>query len=301
MKSLAQTVPSYRLYREAYGESGDFWIHCETIPERTHLHNWEISPHRHDALFQIFFMSDGAGEIAGDDGSRRFKAPCAIFIPPGEVHGFSYSRDVDGLVLTVVSDRLKTLAAADRRVALFASEIRIIPTSPEDKDANFAIECVRKLFEELTGRAHCRLLMLEPLMTGAIVGLVRSANAADAANDGLDDRDRERVETLATLIAANFRAHKPVSFYADTIGVSPTHLNRIARKATGCSVLGLITQQLLEAARRDLIFTPTPIQGIAYGLGFSDPAYFNRFFRRQTGMTPGAFREAERRKQALGK
>ena len=55
----------------------------------------------------------------------------------------------------------------------------------------------------------------------------------------------------------------------------------------------------MEAARRDLVFTPTPIQAIAYSLGFSDPAYFNRFFRRHAGLTPGAFREAERRKLAV--
>jgi AraC family transcriptional activator of pobA len=296
---MLSSIPSYRLYREKTGESGDFWIHCETIPERTHLHNWEISPHRHDSLFQIFFMSEGAGEIAGENESRRFTAPCAIFIPPGDVHGFSYSRDVDGLVLTVVSDRLKSLAAADRQVALFASTTRIVPLAADDPDAAFAIECVRKLFDELTGRAHCRLLLLEPLMTGAIVGLVRSISAAGAADDGLGDRDRQRIEKLMTLIGSHFREHKPVSFYADTLGVSSTHLNRIARRATGYSVQGLISLQMLEAARRDLVFTPTPVQGIAYGLGFSDPAYFNRFFRRQTGMTPGAFREAERRKQAL--
>jgi AraC family transcriptional activator of pobA len=64
-------------------------------------------------------------------------------------------------------------------------------------------------------------------------------------------------------------------------------------------VQGLIGMHMLEAARRDLVFTPTPIQGIAYSLGFSDPAYFNRFFRRQTGTTPGAYRDTERKKQAL--
>jgi CheY-like chemotaxis protein len=90
-------IPSYRLYREKTGESGDFWIHSETIPERTHLHNWEISPHRHDSFFQIFCLSAGTGEIIGRDKTMRLAAPCAIFIPPGDVHGFSYSRDVDGL------------------------------------------------------------------------------------------------------------------------------------------------------------------------------------------------------------
>ena len=81
-------IPSYRLYREKSGESGDFWIHSETIPVRTHLHNWEISPHRHDSFFQIFCLSAGSGEITGRDEPVPLCAPCAIFVPPGDVHGF---------------------------------------------------------------------------------------------------------------------------------------------------------------------------------------------------------------------
>jgi AraC family transcriptional regulator, transcriptional activator of pobA len=90
------------------------------------------------------------------------------------------------------------------------------------------------------------------------------------------------------------RRHRDVGFYARTLGISAGHLNRIARRRTGMTVQGLIAQRLVDAARRDLVFTPTPIQTIAYALGFADPAYFNRFFRRQTGLTPGAFRAGER-------
>src|SRR5690606_38112311 len=145
-----------------------------------------------------------------------------------------------------------------------------------------------RLHAELSGRAAGRLLLLEPLMTAALVALVR-AGSASVPVDGLADRDRRRIETLTTLLAAHFREHRPVSFYAEAIGVSPAQLNRLARSATGFSVQGLATLQVMEAARRDLVFTPTPVQAIAYSLGFSDPAYFNRFFRRQTGLTPGAF------------
>lgn len=296
---MSKIVPSYRLYREKSGESGDFWIHSETIPERTHLHKWEISPHRHDSFFQIFYYSDGQGEILGDHGSTRFQAPCIAFIPPAEVHGFSYTRDVDGLVITALGDRLRSLAAADRHVAAFAAAMRVVALAPDDRDAAYALDCVRRLHEELSGRAPGRLLLLDPLMTGAIVGLARANDATERDGDALDDRDHRRMETLTTLIAAHFRERRPVGFYADAIGVSATHLNRLARRSTGFSIQDLIGLQMLEAARRDLIFTPTPVQDIAYSLGFSDPAYFNRFFRRETGMTPGAFREAERRKFAL--
>lgn len=294
---MPEAIPSYRLYREKSGESGDFWIHCETLPERTHLHNWEITQHRHDAFFQIFYLSRGEVEIAELDRSRRFAAPCAIYIPAGAVHGFRYSRDADGLVVTALADRMRTLAAADRQVAAFASAIRVVPLARDDADAAYAIDCIERLQAEMHGRGVGRLVLLEPLVTGAVVGLVR-AGGADASEACVDERDRRRLETLSTLIAAHFRERHPVGFYASALGISPAHLNRLARTSTGFSVQGLIDLQIMEAARRDLVFTPTPVHAIAYSLGFSDPAYFNRFFKRQTGMTPGAFRQAERRKLA---
>lgn len=294
---MKSAIPSYRLYREESGESGDFWIHSETIPERTHLHNWEIARHRHDSFFQLFLLTAGSGEIVGADDVRRFEAPCALFIPAGAVHGFRFSREIDGLVLTALGDRLASIAASDRRIATFAAATRVVALQRADENADLLVESIRRLHAELHGRAPGRLLLLEPLMMAAIVALVRTGTAATERGEGPDAEDR--VETLATLIAAHFREHRPVTFYAQAIGVSAAHLNRLARTATGLSVQGLAARHLMEAARRDLIFTPTPVQAIAYSLGFADPAYFNRFFRRHAGQTPGAFRDAERQKLAV--
>lgn len=291
---MRETVPSFRLYREKTGESGDFWIHCETIPERTHLHNWEISRHRHDSFFQIFCLTAGHGEIAEAERTRALAAPCAIFIPAGAVHGFRYSRDIDGLVVTALADRLRTISAADRQVATFTAETRIVDLKEDNPDAAYAVDCIRRLHAELLGRSAGRMLMLEPLITAAVVSLARVGTAPQSNDPALADRHRARMEMLATLMAAHFREQRPVGFYASALGISPTHLNRMTRTTTGHSVQELLALQIVEAARRDLVFTPTPVQAIAYSLGFSDPAYFNRFFRRQTGMTPGAFREAER-------
>ena len=53
----------------------------------------------------------------------------------------------------------------------------------------------------------------------------------------------------------------------------------------------LIRQRVLSEAKRQLVFTNQPIHEISYDLAFSDPSHFTRFFRKQTGMTPQAFRE----------
>lgn len=291
---MNEQVPTYRLYREDSGESGDFWIHCETLPLRSRLHNWEIAPHRHARLFQLFAVTEGRGEILIGGRYRAFDAPCVLFIPAGAVHGFRFARETDGLVMTALADRIEALAAADRRVADFVAATRIVDLRGDGHEAQAVFDSVRRIDSELSGHAVGRTMLLEALATMAIVHLVRKAGAAAPGADAAQDRDRRRVEELQTLIGAHFREHRPVSFYADALGLSAAHLNRLARAETGASVQALIAGRLLEAARRDLVFTPTPVQGIAYSLGFSDPAYFNRFFRKLAGMTPGRYRERER-------
>lgn len=279
-------VPAYRLYRESREEAGDFWIHVEPIPARTRLHRYEIAAHRHPALLQMFRTTAGEGEIFDGAAHIGFRAPAVLFIPPGAVHGFRFSRDVDGLVVTVLADRLGQIAATDRQVARFAEAIRVVPLEGAD-------DALTRIDGEMRGQQAGRMAALQALVALAIVDLARGWGAGQehaVARDGV----AMRIERLQELIAANFRAARPVSFYAEALGLSTAQLNRVTRAATGRSVHELVALRIVEAARRDLVFTPTPVNRIAESLGFADPAYFNRFFRRQTGMTPGAFRMTER-------
>jgi AraC family transcriptional regulator, transcriptional activator of pobA len=164
------------------------------------------------------------------------------------------------------------------------------------KDGGRAAEAIERIDAELSGRAIGRTLLLEPLMTQALVALTRASRPGDRQQE--QSRDLARIEELLTIVDTHFRRRLPITFYSDRLGVSAAHLNRITRSATGLSIQNLIDRRTLEAARRDLIFTPTPISKIAYSLGFADPAYFNRFFRKQSGLTPGAFRDRERRRLA---
>lgn len=286
-------IPTYKLYGEDFASSPDFWLHTETIPERTRLHNFEIAEHRHAAFFQIFLVTGGRGELLSGGGVTDFTAPCVVFVPPGARHGFRYTRDVEGQVVTARADRLTAVTAVDRAIADFAARLRII-TLDEGDQARLAVQTVERLVAERGALAPGRAVMLEALMTAAIVALARAAGVPDSETAAA----APRVEQLLALIGTHYREHRPLAFYAERIGVSATHLNRIARTATGLSVQALAARRLLDEARRDLVFSPSPVQTIAYALGFSDPAYFNRFFRRGTGVTPGAYREAERRSSA---
>ncbi|WP_011581383.1 MULTISPECIES: helix-turn-helix domain-containing protein [Chelativorans] len=294
-----KNVPNYRLYREKSGESEGFWLHSETLSFRSSVHNWEISLHRHQALFQIFVLEAGEGELLDGKELRFFKAPAAIYIAPGATHGFRYyTRDADGLVITVLADRLSPVRAADSAISAFLSKTQITPLEGFGLDGSHVAPLAARIHEELHHAGPGSDILLDAMVTELILRLARTGAQAEPTEEpfAAKARDRQRMHALSALLAAHCREHRPVSFYAEKLGLSPAHLNRITRREAGASVLELAARHLLRAARRELVFTPTPVQAVAYSLGFQDPAYFNRFFKRETGMTPGAFREAERKK-----
>ncbi|MFN3547797.1 MAG: helix-turn-helix domain-containing protein [Mesorhizobium sp.] len=285
-------VPTYQLYGEEIDRKGQFWLHCETIPERSRLHDWEIRPHRHEAFFQMLHISGGNGEVLAGDAYHGFAAGTVIFIPPGVVHGFRFSRDIGGLVVTVLRERLDIPGAASPHLAAFASQPRIV--SDAEKTARLAVDSLHRIAAEIAGHGIGRLMLAEALVTAAVIDIARASGARAEQPPDPDSRDQQRLERLASLVNAHFREHRPAAFYAERIGISAAHLNRITRARTARSLQDLIAARLMEEARRSLVFTFLPVQAISHDLGFSDPAYFSRFFSRHAGESPAAYRARER-------
>jgi AraC-like DNA-binding protein len=75
------------------------------------------------------------------------------------------------------------------------------------------------------------------------------------------------------------------------MNLSLHQLNSITRAAVGKTTSDLIREYLVLEARRYLLGTADQVKEIAYGLGFEDASYFIRFFRKQTGYSPKAFRD----------
>ena len=78
--------------------------------------------------------------------------------------------------------------------------------------------------------------------------------------------------------------------YADAMGLTAGQLSRICREVLGMSSLDVINARLLHEAQRELVYTSSSIQQLAGALGFEDDAYFSRFFKRHSGLSPRAFR-----------
>jgi AraC-like DNA-binding protein len=110
----------------------------------------------------------------------------------------------------------------------------------------------------------------------------RGEQAATSPNP-LALRFREMVEREAA-------RHHGVAHYARELAVSPGHLNVICRRHLGRSAKAVIAERLSVQARRLLLYSELSTAQVGYRLGFGDPSYFARFFRRENGQTPSGFR-----------
>ncbi len=291
-------VPTYELYGENTGRKPDFWLHCETIPSRSSLHHWEIRPHRHESFFQILYIDAGSGDAIFDGESHAIMPPAVITVPPRLNHGFRFSRDIDGFVVTVLISHLKTSPGDRSQLGEWLAKPHLTRLDMDNEDAAYVAGTLRRLGAEFADRRSGRNDLLEAYLTSALL-LIARLSQQEGEGQGASDESERRMEILYGLIQRHFRSHKPAAFYADPLGISSTHLNRIVRGKTGYGPHELIARKLIDEAKRELVFTFGRVQEIGYRLGFADPAYFSRFFLKQTGKTPRAWRIEERERLGM--
>ncbi len=101
------------------------------------------------------------------------------------------------------------------------------------------------------------------------------------------------------LMGARYRSGATMGEYAAQLGVTPTHLTRAVKTATGKTAADLLTERVLHEARQLLWQTKQPAQDIARYLGFGSAAYFTRFMQQHTGKTPSKLRGSEARPEPV--
>lgn len=276
---------------ELYGEERRWptpdLIHVESIAARSSLHDWEIKPHRHHGLIQLLWLHEGAGRWILDDRRGRLCAGSVVIVPQHCVHGFRFASDAHGLVLTIAYPLLARLEGPLAREAMAMAGAQVLALVGDEAVAIERLLLV--LAAEFDAERRHRALVLESLTVSVLASLMRIAQAtAPAASPG---RAQVYLAKFSAEVERSFREHLPLSHYAGLLGISAAHLNALCRQHAGHSALDLIHARQGLEARRHLLHTAMTVREIADQLGFADPAYFTRFFRRLTGLSPREFRQ----------
>ena len=100
------------------------------------------------------------------------------------------------------------------------------------------------------------------------------------------------LEKFTALVETHHAALHQVAQYAELLHLSPGYLNERVRRLSGQPALAHIHARLVLEAKRYLFHTRLSAAEISFALGFEDPSYFGRFFRRDVGRSPAGYRAA---------
>ena len=101
--------------------------------------------------------------------------------------------------------------------------------------------------------------------------------------------DRPIAETVGW-IETNYATPNPVAAMTERSGLTPRTFARRFQAGTGRRPMEYVHALRIEAAREQLEAGSAPVDDVGFAVGYEDPTFFRRLFKRVTGMTPAAYR-----------
>lgn len=269
-------IPVFTLY----GETTPFpdVVHCETFLARAPEHSWTITAHRHSNMAQFFGVTSGRVQAKIDGIEHILSDGAFTYLPAQTVHELEIEPQTDGMVVSFPQSLLNSVA----------------PTSADLNQAlsQFFSGTITPRLAQITDLLLQVTSGVDPFRQHVAVGLAHGMLGilAGLAPQNTGSHNNARISRLDALIAMHHCDGWGATDYAAKLCISTGHLSRLCRAAKGVGVSIYIERAAMEEACRMLAFTRMPVANIGYRLGYSDPSYFSRRFKRVRGQTPSDYR-----------
>jgi AraC family transcriptional activator of pobA len=245
------------------------------------------TPHR-DTHYLLMMATQGRFKLKLDFEELVIPAPAMLFVFPGQVHhilemhepqGWAISFDpalIDSEFQLVMENGFRGPLLLDTQAALY-------------QQAVILMDLIEKLQsgipDSYTGRSTQSLLAaLLSLMAGQLVSSVSDSKTRASRGAIIE-------QAFGQLLKQHYKTWKQPAQYAAELSISVAHLNDTVKEITGNTVSTHIQQHAILEAKRLLYFTDLSVKEIGYELGYDEPVYFNKLFKKVTELTPMQFRQ----------
>ncbi len=246
--------------------------------------------HRHEH-FELFILN-GAGTHFNDFEDYALSNHSMVLVRPGQVHGWRIGTGLRGKFVGFTQEFFD--GPRPGASALLQFPFTFGAGCPVFELPGEAAESANLMLDEIGNEFRSRspgwLDVTRGLMQVVLTRLAR-VSPLESPIDPKAKRARDVVRRFRLLVEEHFRTSTALSDYMHLLAVSAGYLNEAVRTEMGLSAGHLIRGRIMLEARRLLLHSALSVSEIAYHLGFNDPSYFARFFRRESGKSPGEFRE----------
>ena len=252
--------------------------------------------HRH-SFYEILYIEQGKGMHVIDFKPYSVEPASLYFLSPGQVHFWELSNGLEGSAIMFTEEFLFSFPSKQSLIneLLIFHNISDSPQLKLSRDQDELIhQTVHHMHKEYLSNEYGRVSILQSYLRILLVRIQRMFTADRIKrNSALPS---SLVNNFKKIVSEHFLTQGKVSFYADKLGVSEANLYEVVKKVTGMTPGQIIRNEIVIEAKRQLAHTDLKIAEIGYKLDFDDPSYFGRFFKRETGRSPNAFRLHTREK-----
>jgi len=248
-----------------------------------------LVPHRKD-YYLFVLVRQGKSRHWVDSIPYTLKADTFYFTVPQQVHLKEEMLPMQGLALRFTDEFLQLEENRGlRELPLLQNPAGGHELSLSAADLAFVQDALCKMLTEYRGSGSWKNAMLAAQLRVLVIYLSRlyTEQFGTAAAGGL-------LREFQGLVEQYFREEHEVADYAVRLHLSPGHLNERVKGQSGKTAIHHIHSRIVVEAKRQLLYSDVSVKELAGELGFEDPAYFNRWFKRLTGETPVQYRSTIR-------
>jgi AraC-like DNA-binding protein len=259
-----------------------------------------LMPHLHD-FYSIFWIESGEAIHATEFVEYSLKADTILFVPPGLKHRMYIDKSVGGTYMLFNEDFVQY----NRKNYVPLKEYRLF-NNPDFKSLVTVLPEKREKLSNITGLIFDETRNSDNYSQDIILNLLHlflleSRRIFDQQYQTLKEYEPDStpdttIIKFKQLIEENYMTEKSVTPYAEMLNINPSCLNELSKRTTGITAGELIRNRVIDETKKLLYSSSRSGKEIAFELGFDDPAYFSRFFRKYTGQTLKEFREHSRKK-----
>ncbi|MGJ8626598.1 MAG: AraC family transcriptional regulator [Sulfitobacter sp.] len=256
-------------------------IQVLTLPQLSGGQDWKVQLAHDRPHHLLLWITRGQGRILLDGQRRGLGMHNALFIPAGTLFALDLGRQGMGQAVVIPQGTPLRLPEIPRHLRI--RDVRV------QSELSGLIEAAQREYHAPRPLRQDALEAHAALMS---VWLRRQIMLDEHVPDRRNAAARLSAK-YCTMVSDRYLSGVTMAEYAVELGVTPTHLTRALKAATGKTAADLLTERVLYAARTLLMDTREPAQDIARHLGFGSAAYFTRFIQQHTGLPPSKLRSAK--------
>ncbi len=246
--------------------------------------------HTHQGI-ELYYLVSGTKIFYVNGNTYTLKAGDVMLIPSMLPHRSQWGKEaLPSRIVTLFSNDFVLPAieysGSTNIASLLSDEEKLLSLSAAGR-SQFEI-LLRSLNDELTQVKEEGMCLVRMYLLQLFICLIRNGTRA---NSPRKKKSSCYIQAIANYIDENYDSPLTLESLAALFYMNPSAMSRSFKSVIGLTVVGYINQKRIERAKDLLEAGKLSVATISEKLGYNDPSYFERVFKRNTNLTPTEYKK----------